>query len=60
MEESNSQLIGRLIGNLLAGFVIIVALHFAFSFTWLQSFVLAWLYCLLKSEIEGIEKAIKK
>lgn len=60
MYESNAQLIARLIGGLLAGIAIIIALHFAFSFTWLQSFVLAWLYCLLKSEVETIANSVKK
>lgn len=60
MEKFNGQLLIRLIASLLAGGLIAVALHFAFSFTWLQSCVLTWLYCLLKSEIETIEKAIKR
>lgn len=58
MDDSYSKLIVRLIANLLAGILITAALHFAFSFTWPQALVLAWLYCMLKSEVESINKRI--
>ena len=62
--ELTPTLIGKLIGKLLVhlfvGIIITAALHFAFAFTWLQAFVLMWLYCLLKSEVEGVNKAIRR
>lgn len=60
MNDSFPKLIVLLIASLLAGFLITVALHFAFSFTWPQALVLAWLYCLLKSEVESINKRIHR
>lgn len=60
VDDSNAKLIARLIADLLAGVLITVALHFSFSFTWLQSFVLMWLYAMLKSEVEAIHKSLKK
>ena len=54
--ETTATLIGRLVGGLLSGALITAALHFAFAFSWPQALVLTWLYCLLKSEVESINK----
>lgn len=49
----NAELIGKLLGSLAIGLIIVCAIKFAFGLTWPQGFVLAWLYCLLKDAIEN-------
>ena len=44
---------GTLFGSLVVGALFVLALRWAFAFTWPQSFVLTWLYCLLRDSIQG-------
>ncbi len=45
--DSNKELIGTVIGGVLALALYVVAIKYAFAFTWPQGFVLGWLYWLL-------------
>ena len=45
--DSNKELIGKSIGSLLALVTYVLAIKYAFAFTWPQGFVLGWLYWLL-------------
>jgi hypothetical protein len=49
--DSNKELIGKAIGKAIGGILAlalyVVAIKYAFAFTWPQGFVLGWLYWLL-------------
>jgi len=45
--DSNKELIGKFIGSLLSLAIYVVAIKYAFAFTWPQGFVLGWLYWML-------------
>ena len=45
--DLNKELIGKAIGGVLGLALYVVAIKYAFAFTWPQGFVLGWLYWLL-------------
>jgi hypothetical protein len=47
------------IANLIIGLIMAAAVKYAFEFTWFQSFVITWLYCLLKDSVDTGVKTLK-
>jgi len=47
-DEEVSSVLAKTVGSLITGLIIVFAIKFSFFLTWPQSFVIAWLYCLLR------------
>jgi len=46
--KSTSEIIGKAIGSLITGLLIVIAIKLVFFLTWPQAYVLGWLYCMLR------------
>jgi hypothetical protein len=51
LNKENSGVVAKAIASAIIGIVIWCGLKYAFNFTWFQSFMLAWLYCILRDSV---------
>jgi hypothetical protein len=55
-QKSNSEIIGEIIGDFVVIILIAWALVSTFTLTWGQSFVISWLFSLLRDSIRNSNK----